>query len=271
MNSELITKTFQSEAGKLIYHKLIGRNQDVFIIYIHGLAPISPIFGEMFAEQYYGYSLNEYSWIIPHLIGYGESEKPEKLEVYTMENQGRYLYELLLVEKIREVIIMAHSMGGPVAISLIDKIQNQSEGEIRVKGLFYLEGNLDRNDTFLSSKIAQYPFEEFKKNFDERVADLIKKFSLDYSNNGPYSIWGSAYDLVEIPEEQLLPRLQKLIDFPVFFVFGEKNKGRFTSEELVKSKNFPVIYIPNTGHSMFFENPQEFWKVIKELLKSCIY
>ncbi|MFX1323670.1 MAG: hypothetical protein ACFE8N_01855, partial [Promethearchaeota archaeon] len=85
------------------------------------------------------------------------------------------------------------------------------------------------------------------------------------------AIWGSAIDVVKLSEEnQILPQLQKLINFPVFFIFGEKNKGRFTSEELVKSKKLPVIYIPNTGHGMFFENPKEFWSVIKELFKSVV-
>lgn len=265
----MTTKTLATYGGKLVYYLIDENQKDNYILYIHGLSPISPKFKDKFLNQYEEYTLSNYSWIIPNLIGFGESEKPDRLDVYTMENQGRYLYELLLFEEIRDVIIMAHSMGGPVAISLIDKIQNLSKGKIKVKGLFYIEGNLDRNDTFLSSIIAQYPFEEFKQKFKERVEDLITKFKLDYSTNGPYSIWGSAYDLVQLPEEELLPRLQRLIDFPVYFILGEKNKGRFTSEELVKSENLPVVYIPNTGHNMFFENPKEFWRVIKELLNSC--
>jgi pimeloyl-ACP methyl ester carboxylesterase len=262
-------RKFQSNAGNLVYYTFMGE-KDVFILYIHGLVSISSRFIEKFTQQHTEYLLSEYSWIIPHLIGFGESEKPEKIEVYSMEKQGQYLYNLLLFEEVHKVIIIAHSMGGPVAISLIDKIQNHSHSKIQVKGLFYLEGNLDKNDTFLSSKIAQYPFEEFIQKFDERVEDLKKNFKLDYSYNGPYSTWGSAYDLVGIPDELLLPRLQKLIDFPVYFVFGEKNKGRFTSEELVKNHNLPVIYIPNTGHGMFFENPKDFWKIVKKLLKSCL-
>jgi pimeloyl-ACP methyl ester carboxylesterase len=266
----LVKKTLQLNVGNLAYYKFVGGKNDMYILYIHGLGPITSSFIEEITRQHNEYSLSEYSWIIPHLIGFGKSEKPDKLEAYTMENQGRYLYELLRFEKVRKVIIMAHSMGGPVAISLIDKIQNQSNGEIEVKGLFYLEGNLDKNDTFLSSRIAQYPFEEFKQNFNDWTERMINQLNLDYSKSEPYPIWGSAYDLVELSEDQLLPRLQKLIDFPVYFIFGEKNKGRFTSEELVKSEKLPVIYIPNTGHSMFFENPQDFWSVIKKLLNSCL-
>ena len=91
-----------------------------------------------------------------------------------MENQGQYLYNLLLSENVRSVIIIAISMGGPVAISLIDKIKNQLDEKIEVKGLIYLEGNLDKNDTFFSSRIAKYPFEQFKEQFDSWIDNLIK-------------------------------------------------------------------------------------------------
>lgn len=273
---EIITKTFQSDGGKLVYHKLIGQNKDAVIIYIHGLAPIASQFSKVFAEQYYEYSLSEYSFIIPNLIGFGQSEKPDNLDIYTMENQGQYLYDLLLSEDIHNAIIIAISMGGPVAISLIDKITK--DDKMKIKGLFYLEGNLDKNDTFFSSKIAKYPFEQFREQFDSWIDDFIKRskpenvdFWEGFRAMGPCPIWGSAYDIVILSESnQLLPQLQQLSDFPMYFVFGERNKGRFTSESLVKNANLPVIYIPNAGHSMRQDNPEGFWKAIKELLKSCL-
>ena len=275
--TEIITKTFQSKGGKLVYHKLVGQNKDLTIIYIHGLAPISPLFIEMFADQYHKFSLSEYSFLIPNLIGFGKSEKPYNLDIYTMENQGHYLYDLLLSENIHSVIIIAMSLGGPVAISLIDKIKKDPDEKVEVKGLFYLEGNLDKNDTFFSSKIAKYPFEQFRVQFDSWIDDLIKRskpenveFLEGYRAMSPYPIWGSAYDIVKLSEsDKLLPRLQQLGNFPMYFVFGEKNKGRFTSESLVKNANLPVIYIPDAGHALREDNPKGFWKIMKELLKNC--
>ncbi|MFX1279410.1 MAG: hypothetical protein ACFFA3_08335, partial [Promethearchaeota archaeon] len=73
--SEIITTIFQSKGGELVYHKIVGQSKDLTIIYIHGLAPISPLFIEMFIEQYHKFSLYEYSFIIPNLIGFGDSEK----------------------------------------------------------------------------------------------------------------------------------------------------------------------------------------------------
>lgn len=276
--SEIITNLFQSDGGKLVYHKLIGQIKDVVIIYIHGLAPISSLFIEKFADQYHAYNLSEFSFLIPNLIGFGESEKPDNLEIYTMENQGQYLFDLLIAEDIHNIIIIAMSMGGPVAVSLIDIIKNQSNEKIKVKGLIYLEGNLDINDTFFSSRISKYSFNQFKEQFDSWIDDYISRsksenidFWEGFRQMGPYPIWGSAYDIVKLSESnQLLPHLQQLSDFPMYFVFGKKNKGRFTSESLVQKANLPVIYIPNAGHSMRNDNPEGFWKIIKKLLKSCL-
>ena len=269
---DIPTKKFQTKAGKLVYYKSTGINKDIVILFIHGL------FGNKDWFTYYckEYSLDDYSWIVPDLIGYGESEKPDKLDFYTMGNQGQYLYDLLRLEKVHNVIIMAHSMGGPIAISLIEKVKNL-KNNIKIKGLFYLEGNLDKNDAFFSSTIAKYSFEQYKKEFDLRIENLIKKsktpifpefFRLKTMRDlGPYSIWGSSYDLVKLSEgNQLLPRLQRLIDFPVYFVFGEKNKGKFTSETLVISAQLPIIYIPKAGHLLLFENPKDFWEIVKELI-----
>lgn len=271
--SEIKTNILETNDGNLVFYTFSDEKKENTILFIHGLAPITSKFKETFSNQYREYDLSGYSWLIPNLLGFGDSEKPDKLDVYTMENQSQYLYELLLLEKIRKVIIVAHSMGGPIAISLVNKIKNQPNDGIKVISLFYLEGNLDKNDAFFSSTIARHSFEQFKSNFDNWVDDIIKQTKSvefeGYRSSGPFAVWGSAFDLVKVSEDnQLLPRLKGLLDFPVYFIFGEKNKGRFTSEELIRSNGYTIHFIPNTGHMMFFENPKEFWRIFKELLIS---
>ena len=271
--SEIVAKEFQTIAGKMVYNKFLGRKKEVVILYIHGLGPITSRYKEGFARQFKELFLSEYSVILPNLIGFGESAKPNQLDLYTMENQGQYLYNLLLVEKVRNVVIMATSMGGPIAISLIENIKNKKNNMIKIKGLLYLEGNLDINDTFFSSSITKYSFEQFKEQFDSWVDNQIEKWKStyleEYRSMGPWSIWGSAHDLVKLSEsDQLFPRLLQLIEFPVYFIFGEKNIGRYTSETLIKNANLPVKYIPNAAHLMRIDNPQDYWKIIKELLQS---
>ncbi|MHA2008295.1 MAG: alpha/beta fold hydrolase [Promethearchaeota archaeon] len=271
--AEIVTKEFQTNAGTMVYNKFVGRKKEVVILYIHGLGPITSRTIEGFARQFDSLFLSEYSIILPHLIGYGKSAKPNNLDVYKMENQGQYIYNLLLAEKVRDVVIMGTSMGGPIAISLVENIKNKQDNKIKIKGLIYLEGNLDINDAFFSSTINKYTFEQFKEQFDSWVDNQIKKWKSNYLEEyrlmGAYSIWGSAHDLVKLSKtDQLFPRLQRLIDFPVYFIFGEKNKGRFTSEKLVTNAKLNVRYVPDAGHLMRIDNPSDYWRIIKELLQS---
>ncbi|MCP4763286.1 MAG: alpha/beta hydrolase [archaeon] len=278
--SEVKLIKIDTNSGDLFYYISLGKNQSYKILFIHGLGMDK----EWFPEQLSDYSLDEFSWIVPDLIGYGESSKPNDLNAYTMENQAQYLLDILKKENSEDVIIIAHSMGGPIAISLIEKIFNQNKIldqkrlQIKISGLFYLEGNLDKNDAFFSSMIARIKFEKFQRDFNLWLSNLIKnndEDSREYFENlrklGPYSLWGSCNDLVQLSvSNELLPRLQQLQkyhDLPEYFVFGENNKEHYSSEILVRNANLPVIFIPKAGHGLFLDNPSDFWRIILNTIR----
>ncbi len=234
--------------GEIYYYSAITKSSDFTILYIHGLADNS----DWFQQQYEPYHLGKFSWIIPDLIGFGLSSRPDELEAYTMENQAQYLLSILIKEKVKSLVIFGHSMGGAIAIYLVELLAQELKHRIDLLGLFYLEGNLDENDTFYSSKIAGLPFEKYRKK-------TIKK--------NAFRTWASSVNLVKVSKtEILLPKLIKYLHFPVYFVFGEKNKGRFTSEALIKRSKLPLVYIPDAGHFLQVVNPASFWRIITDLL-----
>jgi len=271
------TKIFSTQHGDLEYYQVSNPDQEYGIIFIHGLAQNK----EWFKEQYLEYKLNDYSWIVPDLLGYGKSDKPKQELVYTMKNQAIMLHDLLIEENMSRIVIFAHSMGGPIAISLIEEIiktRNQKSINIEVLGLFYLEGNLDKGDASFSSTIAKYSLNEFEADFESFVQNLVKKWgssieTLSYCEQlrsvGPFPLWASCIDLVLLSNsDELLPRLQKCLHFPVYFVFGELNKGTYSSEVLVKEANLPIIYIPEAGHGLHLGNPTDFWQIVKDLISN---
>ena len=80
-------------------------------------------------------------------------------------------------------------------------------------------------------------------------------------------MWVSCKDLVLLSNSnELLPRLQKCIHFPVYFVFGELNKEAYSSEVLVKEANLPIVYLPKSGHELHLGNPSDFWQIFKNLI-----
>ncbi|MHA2272202.1 MAG: alpha/beta fold hydrolase [Candidatus Hodarchaeales archaeon] len=268
--SKISVKTTSTPYGSLEYYRAVNPNQDSQFLWIHGLGGNKT----WFSQQYEPYSLSEYSWIVPDLLGYGQSAKPADPQAYTMAAQAQALLQLLKEEEVHSLSIFGHSMGGPIAISLLEQLMEQKDSHsIELTGLFYLEGNLDKNDAFYSSQIAQYSYSDYERDFDKLLAPSSKfvDFYNEARNAGPMPIWASSRDVAALSESNtLFPRLQRLIqtlNLPVYFIFGEKNRGRFSSEDLVRKAQLPLIFIPDVGHDLQLESPATFWPKIKELLE----
>ena len=86
--NQIFTNRLKVSFGELYYYSTIAKNADFTILYIHGLADNS----DWFQQQYEPYHLGKFSWIIPDLIGFGLSSRPDELEAYTMENQAQYSF-----------------------------------------------------------------------------------------------------------------------------------------------------------------------------------
>lgn len=271
--SEIIAKKLKCSIGILSYYRTVKIKQDYDILFIHGLGGSK----KWFKNHFERYNLGEFSWIVPDLFGYGESSKPSEIEAYSMNNQASTLSNLLVAENVESLVILAHSMGGPIAVSLVEQLIQHTDVKINVLDLIYMEGNLDINDAFFSSKIAKYSLKEFKESFEtwlgdlnEKADDELRKFLNELRRIGPMPLWASSIDLVSISESnQLLPRLRSVSqaqNCSLHFVFGEKNKGLFTSQKLVEKSQLPLIYVPEAGHTMHQDNPNAFWNIIKQLL-----
>lgn len=272
--NNLKQQRLQTSIADLSYYRTKTLEYNFDILFIHGLGGNK----EWFPRHYDLYSIDKFSWIVPDLIGHGNSAKPDTQKAYLMDQQAKNLYQVLIKEKVKSLVIIAHSMGGPIAISLIEQLIQEKDRKVKLLGLFYLEGNLDKNDTFFSSQIAKYSYKEYEKEFNSWIKTLNKKtkgklveFIAELQKIGPFPLWATSVYLVSVSlSNQLLPRLQsalKEFTCPVYFIYGEKNKGLFSSETLVKQAQLSLIFIPEAGHVMFEDNPIAFWKVIKQSLR----
>jgi pimeloyl-ACP methyl ester carboxylesterase len=182
----------------------------------------------------------------------------------------------VLKEQVKELSILAHSMGGPIAVSLIELLARQKPTRITPRQLFYLEGNLDAGDALLSSLVAEMNFFDFGQRFeswcDGILGDSDEEFLVEYvaavREAGPFTIWASCRDLVPVSMRgDLLSRLLAHLDFSVYFIFGEKNRGVYSSENMVREMQLPLLFIPEAGHGLHTENPSYFWTTVSELIQ----
>ncbi len=269
----LQTKCFETEYGVIEYYTHMSPDQQLVNLYIHGLGDNRKWFAKHFAK----YSLDRFSWIVPDLLGHGNSSKSEKDKAYTMNKQAEYLAAILEKEEVEQVSILAHSMGGAIAVSLIEILALKRTSISKPRLLLYLEGNLDAGDAFFSSKFAEMSFHEFSQEFEsisnrilgDSKEEHMKEYVSAFREAGPFTIWASSKDLAPVSNKgDLLDRLLTHCDFNCYFIFGEKNRGVYSSEKLVRDAHLPLLFIPSAGHGLHTENPAYFWDVIGNLIQN---
>jgi len=241
----------------VLYHKGINNKN---IIFLHGLGSAK----EDFLEAINYSNLREISLLAIDLIGHGESVTPQEFS-YTMLEQAKNIVSLL--EELsfdKNLVIVAHSMGGPIAILLAELLQ------YKPLAIIYAEGNIDFNDCFGSNTImSSGSLENWeRKNFAETLEELRKEENYEISNYadnfekaGAKTVYLSSLDLVKISREDILIHKLIKLDIPILPLFGEMNKGKFTSEKKIK-QHFQIEYISNSGHDMMLTNPDEFYQAI---------
>jgi pimeloyl-ACP methyl ester carboxylesterase len=268
----LVSKSLESDFGTIIYYSHMNPDQHLVNLYIHGLGDNR----KWFFKHFTTYSLDRFSWIIPDLLGHGDSSKSDRTEAYTMNQQAKYLFAILEREQVKQLSLLAHSMGGAIAVSLIELLSHPSVSIAKPRLLFYLEGNLDAGDAFSSSLFANMTFAELKQDFESicnRIqGDSEEEYMIDFISAfrkaGPFTIWASSKDLAPISVKgDLLERLLAHRDFACYFIFGEKNRGVYSSEKLVRDAQLPLLFIPNAGHGLHTENPSYFWEIVSEQIQ----
>lgn len=264
---ELVEDSFGTQTSMVYYQK---GTPDTFtslnttFVYIHGLGLDCNIGLGTNAGP------NNGQWLVPDLVGHGRSSKPKGLNPYTMRNQAQTLAKIIHSEELETVVFVAHSMGGLVALHLQELLAE--ENETMVIGLIYVEGNVDEGDTFLSRKIAHQPYEKFlsdplgwtKLAKLDKYEEEITGWWRTLRQAGPWTTYASSVDLVRESRPEITLPMFRRMNCPLLFVFGEKNKDRFTSEKVVIQEGYPVTYAPEAGHLVLEDNPAGLWKIAEE-------
>lgn len=234
------------------------------LVFIHGLGSTKNDFQAAFQSNI----LQQYGLIAIDLVGHYDSSTPTNF-TYRMDTQAKVLKKAISILDLQDdLILVCHSMGGPIGIYLAEYLKE------KVKGIVYAEGNLDENDCFFSlSIIEQYTYQEWLNighmtvlsNLEEMSEGIDLLYAQSFNKAGPIATYKSSLDLVkESRNGRLFNRLVSL-EIPVLVIYGENNKEKYTSETTL-AKRFRINYIPDAGHDMMLRNPTIFYEVIRGFL-----
>ena len=228
-----------------------GHNGDVLLI--HGLGCSKESFDELLNGEW----LKDRRLIAPDLPGFGKSSGPQEYS-YTMEAHAKCLSGLLAKLKVTNPVIIAHSMGGAIALLLIEQLPS-------VEYFFCLEGNLIAEDCTISKAVESQAEDDFIISYN---VDPVK-YRWGQHAPGPKGFYRSSVSLVQLSESGELLKRYNGLKYPKTYIYGDKIRNTKAVRVLALAGQ-DVVGIEGCGHFMLNEKPDSTYSVIEEMLKANI-
>ncbi|MFF5704203.1 alpha/beta fold hydrolase [Streptomyces sp. NPDC012794] len=220
-------------------------------VYLHGLGATSPAY---FAASAVHPLLAGRRSLLLDLLGHGHSDRPEAFP-YTLEAHADAVAQALTVAGVEGAEVIAHSMGGSVAIVLAARHPRL------VSRLVLVDANLDplppARSTVGSSGIASYTEEEFLAGGWAEVRDRAGAHWWSTMRlAGRTALYRSAVNLAA----GTTPTMRELLldlRIPRVFLFPEED-GPLAGADALEAAGVTVVAVPDSGHNIMLDNPEGF-------------
>ncbi len=230
-----------------------GKN---LIFFMHGLGCSKDSFHHVWNCT----DLDNFSILTLDLVGFGESSESKDFS-YTMEAQARICAEILRKFSNKNLHIVAHSMGGAVALLLPDDILNN------IKTFINVEGNLIGTDCgILSRNIISVPLDVFESNFFSELRKKFNNFGERYAaidSTSADALYKSSKSLVSLSDSNRLLEIFLALPCRKAYFFGDKNANIPT---VTRVGDVQKIMIKHSGHFPMNDNPKDFYNELYKIL-----
>jgi len=247
------------------------------LIMIHGFSSSSHTFSHLYeplSQKYKVYAID--------LKGFGKSPKPQD-DKYSVYDQMLLVQDFIEQQGIKEPIMIGHSFGGGVILSLALSKKVDIKKMILIDAAAYRQ-NLPKLLRWLQFPLLgrvgfyllparfeikegyKYAFYDNDKIPDEGVKILTENLQ---SKNGKYA-FAKASDVLIPDDIDEVSKRYKEIHIPTLILWGyndiiiKKNKAQKLHRDI---KNSKLTYIYECGHMPQEEKPEETLKLIKEFLE----
>ncbi|MEV6978659.1 alpha/beta fold hydrolase [Kitasatospora sp. NPDC093806] len=219
-------------------------------LYLHGLGSSSPVY---YAAAAAHPLLTGHRALLLDLLGFGISDRPTDFS-YTLEAHADAVATALRAAGVAGVEVIAHSMGGAVAVVLADR-----HPEL-VAGLVLVDSNLDPIAPARrpgSSGLASFTEEEFLAGGRDEVREWVGPFWWATMRlAGPEALHRSAVHSTAATAPTVRERLLGLGQ-PRTFLYPEAD-GEVRGADGLRRAGVVVAAVPDCGHNIMIDNPDGF-------------
>ena len=267
-----------------IHYKLEG-NSDNLMLMFHGFG--SSTFTWTFIKDAF---TSDFTLLAYDRPAFGLTERIIDVEDFPVNHYSFYNQSLIAHELIKsinlspkEIILMGHSAGTPIAIDYYLQYPSGVKGLILISPA--LEHKLDENPfakTF-SNPLVRGTVSLFKnllartleRGLDESWYDpskITEEIRNEYKKFTTIDDWEKALIEFTLNQEDfdMLPALSQ-IDIPVLIIFGTEDKivpYDEVKEGIKNNQNITLVSIEKTGHVPHEESPEKVVREIKEWMKN---
>ncbi|MFE9098873.1 alpha/beta fold hydrolase [Streptomyces sp. NPDC007264] len=216
-------------------------------VYVHGLGAASAVYAAHIAARP---ELAGRRTLFVDLPGHGISDRPARF-AYTLEDHADALAAALDTAEAAGVELVAHSMGGAVAIVLAHRRPDL------VSRLVLIEANLDPHPPLGagSSGIATYTEDEYVA--DGGHARVLEKIGPTWAATmrlaDPLALHRTAVNLVR-GTRPTMRRLLESLSADRVYLHGALS-GELEDREGLEASGVRVVTVPGAGHNIMFDNP----------------
>jgi len=249
-----------SADGTAIHYQVHGAGAQS-LVFVHGWGG-----DHSYWDQQIQHFSRDYNVVTIDLAGHGKSELNR--DDWTMEAFGMDVTAVVEKLDLDTVILIGHSMGGPVIVEAAQHMPDRIIGLVGVDTFHDIDreaGNADEVETLLQPLIENFPetTESFvRANMFTAASDssLIEQISLDMASIPPEVGVPAIRNLYLRKESQGLdeiPVLLKLINSDI----------QATNFEAAERYGVDVLQMSDVGHFIMIEDPETFNRLLSVVIK----
>lgn len=215
---------------------------------------------------------SSYRLVLFDLAGCGRSGKARKN--WTIESFARDITTVMDKEHLTNVILIAHSMGGEIALDVAAANPKKVIGIIGVDNL----KNVGMTITEEDKKRMQPYIEEFTANYPAMAESMARAFTVSRDSTVVHRIINSykqADPNIAVPTlMNLYPKAAEaknkllLMPFTMKFIMCTNTPYDEGAFKKYCTKGYQIVTIDSSGHFPMIERPKQFNKALKQLLVS---
>ncbi|HBF31413.1 alpha/beta hydrolase [Rhizobium sp.] len=239
------------DGSRIGYVELPGK--DPVRIFLHGLGSSSLAY---FTAVAFDPLLAGQRTLLIDLLGFGISDRPHDFS-YTLTDQAAALARLMEQLNLSNADVIAHSMGGSIAIMLASMRPDL------VRRLVVCEPNLLPTPR---PRVEPYSEERYvAEGFAKALATTGNIWPVTMRMADPVALYRSEHSLGKNMPDNLTDRLLDL-PMPCSIVRGA-HSSTLPCEDQINAANIPIITIAEAGHNMMLENYGQFIATLSHIMK----